>query len=112
MVYAWYRCTHSDPGYVAPGPGDEKELFSSIENGILDNREYCTTCLIKKPLRSKHDRMTGRCVGKFDHYCIWMNMPIGYKNHRSFMLFCYIHIICQLLLILSGLRCKYTITKK
>src|SRR5690606_5117345 len=105
MAYSWYHCLHADPGYISPGSEDEEEIFASIENGMMDARHYCLTCLIKKPLRSKHDRLTNRCIGRFDHYCVWMNMPIGYKNHRYFMIFCYSHVMCQFLLTYSGFKC-------
>lgn len=27
-----------------------------------------------------------------DHYCAWLNTTIGYKNHRTFIVFLQLHL--------------------
>ena len=40
-----------------------------------------------KPERAHHDSITGRCVLKMDHYCIWVLNCIGLLNYKAFLLF-------------------------
>jgi ankyrin repeat protein len=47
----------------------------------------CHTCRIVKPLRSKHCRVTRRCVLVFDHHCPFVGATIGLYNYLYFFLF-------------------------
>ena len=40
-----------------------------------------------KPPRTHHDSMSGRCVLKMDHYCIWVLNCVGLLNYKAFLLF-------------------------
>jgi DHHC palmitoyltransferase len=35
---------------------------------------------------------TGFVVARMDHYCVWLNNAIGYRNHRTFVLFLLMHV--------------------
>ncbi|KAI8918900.1 ankyrin repeat-containing domain protein [Entophlyctis helioformis] len=90
-IYCMYMGFVSDPGYIrkASSPEEKCETVVSLaENGMLDARNYCTSCEIRKPIRSKHCRVCNRCVAKFDHHCPWTFNCIGHLNHRYFMVFC------------------------
>ena len=39
------------------------------------NREYVGYSM-PKLARSKHDRITGTCVARFDHYCAWLTQTV------------------------------------
>jgi hypothetical protein len=39
---------------------------------------------VQPSLRSRHDRWTGQCVHKLDHYCWFLSTSIGDANHRPF----------------------------
>ena len=59
----------ADPGYIPKGAsrGQTKRTIDElIENQAFDEAHFCTTCMIRKPLRSKHCRRCGRCVAKED----------------------------------------------
>ena len=47
----------------------------------------CHTCHIARPLRSKHCRVTRKCVLVFDHYCPFVDNTVGLYNYKYFYLF-------------------------
>lgn len=66
-----------------------------------------------KPNRAHHDRVTGRCIVKFDHFCPWVNNAIGALNHKFFCLFLFYTAWCCLvslfMLLLRSIHCGYMI---
>ncbi|GAA5984945.1 hypothetical protein JCM11641_005594 [Rhodosporidiobolus odoratus] len=85
----WKACT-LDPGAVKreAGEGALKETIESlVDSNNFNGMNFCLTCLVRRPLRSKHSYATGRCVARFDHYCPWVWNDVGVNNHRQFLLF-------------------------
>ena len=83
-LHCWL--VHSDPGTVkANFPEDNKEFLEEIERE-LEPAPVCSSCMIRKPLRCKHDAVTNRCYARFDHYCIWIFNVVGNDNHVPFMI--------------------------
>ncbi|GAA6052599.1 hypothetical protein JCM3770_006395 [Rhodotorula araucariae] len=90
-AYTFYRAVTLDPGTVrGPPVGTEalKEVIEElVEAGAFNGMNFCLTCLVRRPLRSKHSYATERCVARFDHYCPWVWNDIGVDNHRQFLVF-------------------------
>ena len=74
-------------------PSSRKTLLAIYDDGSAENTKprdqvrICTSCMVRKPLRSKHcsEGMLDHMVGRFDHYCPWVINAVGYKNHQWFL---------------------------
>ena len=66
-------------------------LFSSVKDSkYLPSKEpceyFCTDCNHGVHANTKHCNKCGICVDGFDHHCVWLNICIGRKNYRLFLL--------------------------
>jgi len=64
----------------------DKYYLYSFERKRDGQYRMCSNCQIYKPDRAHHDRRTGECVLKMDHYCPWLNNTIGFNNAKYFFL--------------------------
>jgi len=89
-AYNFFRAMTLDPG-TCPVPTSDAELKSIIEDlasdGRLNGQTFCIQCMARKPLRSKHCRICGKCVARSDHHCPWVWNCVGLNNHRQFIIF-------------------------
>ena len=99
-AYLWYQLTvNCDPGYYKDIQKENCVSVSSIDESFFKHRGweiegnyshiYSSELLIRKPIRSKFDRVTDQIVIRFDHYCVYTLNPIGEKNHVKFLAFVY-----------------------
>lgn len=89
-TYFYFLTMTADPGYIPKGGSrgqTKKTIDDLIENGAFNETHFCTQCMIRKPLRSKHCRRCGRCVAREDHHCPWVDNCIGLNNHKHFILY-------------------------
>ncbi|KAJ9620580.1 palmitoyltransferase akr1 [Taxawa tesnikishii (nom. ined.)] len=87
-TYFYVMCAFTDPGYIpkSGSRGQQKAVIGDLlQNKIFDERHFCTACMIRKPLRSKHCGRCKRCVAREDHHCPWVDNCVGVNNHRHFV---------------------------
>ncbi|CAF1047249.1 unnamed protein product [Adineta ricciae] len=91
----YYLAEKCDPGFIH-GNRDQvnRTICQLVEQNLFDYSNFCTACLIRRPLRSKHCKECQRCVSKFDHHCPWIDNCVGEKNLRYFTGFLFFTPIC------------------
>jgi len=89
-TYFYFVTMFSDPGYI-PKSGSHGQSKGVIEELItahtFDEKHFCSACMIRKPLRSKHCKRCGRCVAREDHHCPWVDNCVAINNHRHFVVY-------------------------
>ncbi|OJJ31762.1 hypothetical protein ASPWEDRAFT_632345 [Aspergillus wentii DTO 134E9] len=79
-----------DPGFVPKlgSRNQQRAVISELfEQWKFDEENFCVSCMVRKPLRSKHCKRCGRCVAKHDHHCPWIDNCVGANNLRHFVLY-------------------------
>ncbi|KAI5632954.1 DHHC palmitoyltransferase domain-containing protein [Phthorimaea operculella] len=84
------RSWRSDPGVITNTRQDKLRTIVELSEGAwgrggFEPARFCSACLVRRPLRSKHCAVCNRCVAKFDHHCPWVGNCIGAKNHIYFI---------------------------
>ncbi|MBN3305352.1 ZDH13 Palmitoyltransferase, partial [Amia calva] len=88
LFYYYFKSCRTDPGYIRVTEEEKKKnVVKLAEAGCLDIRIFCTSCLVRKPMRSMHCFACDCCVARQDHHSIWINGCIGARNHRYFVAF-------------------------
>ncbi|XP_028942932.1 palmitoyltransferase ZDHHC13, partial [Antrostomus carolinensis] len=109
LLYYFYKTWRADPGYIKTSEKERKEnVVALAEAGCLDFRTFCTSCLVRKPLRSMHCLACDSCVARYDQHSLWIGQCIvaysgkqrkksalsnllensrGFGNHLYYLLF-------------------------
>ncbi|KFW62676.1 Palmitoyltransferase ZDHHC13, partial [Pygoscelis adeliae] len=88
LLYYFYKTWRTDPGYIKTSEKERKEnIVALAEAGCLDFRTFCTSCLVRKPLRSVHCLACDSCVARYDQHSLWIGQCIGIGNHHYYLLF-------------------------
>jgi len=99
----------SDPGTLTKQNCEAKAKAYPMD-GVLYEEKDCGTCLLRRPARSKHCSVCGRCVCRFDHHCPWVNNCVGERNLKYFLLFLLVHFaLCSYVscIIVAHVRRQY-----
>ncbi|XP_047220045.1 putative palmitoyltransferase ZDHHC13 isoform X2 [Girardinichthys multiradiatus] len=87
LLYYFLRTCRTDPGVIKATEEQRKmNVVVLAEAGCLDPRIFCTSCMIRKPVRAVHCFSCDACVAKQDHHSAWTNTCIGARNHHYFVL--------------------------
>ncbi|RDD38970.1 Palmitoyltransferase ZDHHC17 [Trichoplax sp. H2] len=98
IMYNFYRVVFSDPGYlVASLEQKKKAIIYLAEHDELTVDTFCSTCLLRKPARSKHCSICNKCVAAMDHHCPWILNCVGAKNHKYFVQFLFFLVVLNFL---------------
>ncbi|KAG7327787.1 hypothetical protein KOW79_009393 [Hemibagrus wyckioides] len=88
LLYYYLRTCRTDPGIVRVTEEEKKKnIVVLAEAGCLDPRIFCTSCMMRKPMRAHHCFSCNSCIAKQDHHSPWINGCIGARNHHFFVLF-------------------------
>uniref|UniRef100_A0A4W4HSD2 Palmitoyltransferase n=1 Tax=Electrophorus electricus TaxID=8005 RepID=A0A4W4HSD2_ELEEL len=88
LLYYYLRTCRTDPGVIKVTEEEKKKnIVVLAEAGCLDPRIFCTSCMMRKPMRAHHCFSCNACITKQDHHSVWINGCIGARNHQFFILF-------------------------
>eukprot|EP00658_Telonema_sp_P-2_P020230 TRINITY_DN17995_c0_g1_i4.p1 TRINITY_DN17995_c0_g1~~TRINITY_DN17995_c0_g1_i4.p1 ORF type:complete len:938 (-),score=274.59 TRINITY_DN17995_c0_g1_i4:262-3075(-) len=95
MVMCFAACSYSDPGVIPHSEQDYRDCMLAGERGV-STEGLCTTCMIRKPIRSKHCGVMNVCIAEFDHFCPWCNNAVGHCNYLAFCGWCLFEFVNHL----------------
>jgi hypothetical protein len=68
-TYFYFFTMAADPGFVpksASRSASKAVIDELMEMRQFDETHFCVSCMVRKPLRSKHCKRCERCVAKTD----------------------------------------------
>lgn len=93
--YNFYKSYATDPGTLSANKDSIKmTILKLVEQNEFSLDQFCSSCIIRKPLRSKHCSECDRCVAKFDHHCPWVDNCVGQDNLKYFIGFLFWTPLC------------------
>eukprot|EP00536_Pseudo-nitzschia_multiseries_P018586 jgi/Psemu1/328874/estExt_fgenesh1_pg.C_27380001 len=104
--YSYAKTVRTEPGFLDdshPDIGKWRRLYEETLESLAEHEhenenettnhqpkrpfELCHTCHVARPHRSKHCRVTRKCVLVFDHFCPFVDNTVGLYNYHYFCMF-------------------------
>ena len=105
LWYFFLRSWRGDPGIIRPTMDQRfRTIIELSERGGagFEPSVFCSACLARRPVRSKHCSVCDKCVARLDHHCPWVGNCIGAKNHKFFIGFLVMLIVMCLWVLYGG----------
>ncbi|EDR27947.1 palmitoyltransferase swf1, putative [Entamoeba dispar SAW760] len=83
----YYLAIKTPPGYIKKSTLKVYQNRYPYDNILYKKESNCEYCHLEKIPRSKHCKICGKCVARFDHHCPWINQCVGEKNCKYFLFF-------------------------
>ena len=113
--FCFMGCLFVEPGYVKDNEYEfVRDTGQTYENALViignatgssdepDFPAVCHTCHVRRPIRAKHDKITGKCIHRFDHFCPFVGNAVARDNYKYFVGLLMIHVVCYLLFMISS----------
>ncbi|KAJ2898572.1 DHHC zinc finger domain-containing protein [Zalerion maritima] len=81
-----YLSAYTSPGLITAENLPYHLYLYPYDFTLFHPGQFCKTCRIPKPARSKHCSVCGFCVSKMDHHCVFINACVGRENQHYFLL--------------------------
>lgn len=106
--YSFVKTVKTSPGYLdesLPDIGKWRKLYDETLDAYADENfnkdqempfQLCHTCHVARPHRSKHCRVSRKCILLFDHFCPFVDNTVGLYNYKYFYMFLLTMVLAEI----------------